>query len=516
MRAALQIYYYHSGGGSQAPTSPTQSESTAFFARFPLLTAAEQRDVNTYIYYLKNTLTPSGLQSYWDSRDIICLRFLSDKNASLANIKSADFGNATISNGDYVGSHIPGVGFKGSDVSSFRMLTNYNPGNAARTYKFVATQGSYGILFATDEANENAYDMWGVDPAASSNGMFIRPRRNLTNHYLAEKYPGAALIANWVTPYCYGPYDHVRTTGNVHRDYFNGLLTWDQTNASTSLVNTEWKEFHFFTNGAGNGGYSNKVHAAIHAGDGDFNPSIFWGLFYKAFKYEADPQINFGRRVLMIGDGRTCGTSDVNLDLGALSVHGEVIRRTVQQLNGGDHVYTGWNGMAVGIPNRTLAQMNTDKAKVSIQARCSDLEKDIVVLWGGTSDVEFNAAETVAGLYARHQEWELAHRTAGFTKVIQIGPCGIGFASYPSGRTTAEVTQFEIDVNNLMLAEHNIPTGITRVTTNAQGSYYCNLLADTRLTDYNDLTYFHADKAHLNETGSRVLADEYIVPICQL
>lgn len=515
MKSQRQIHklkavdFFLSGSYAQAPL---QAESTAFFARLTTpLYPSEQVAINQFIYDAKNTLAPSGLQSIWDSRDVIRFSFLSTKEASLLNIKSSLFGNATISNGDYVGSHIPGTGIKGNGVD-FRVLTGYNPGDGARTYKFINSTGSYGLLFCSDEANENAYDIWGIDPAASSNGIFIRPRRTLANHYLSEKYPNNT-TANWVTPYCYGSYDHVRIPTNIHRDYFNGLLVIENTASNTSLVNTNWKEFHYFTNGSGNGGYSNKVHGAFHAGDGDINPSVFWGFVYKAFKNIINAQSNFHSRVLMIGDGRTCGNT--TLDQGALSVHGEVMRRTIQQLNGGDQVYNGWNGMARGLANRTLAEINTDNSKVSLQARSSNLLRDIVVLWGGTSDVEFNASETVSGLYARHQEWELAHRNAGFTKVISVGPCGIGSASYPSGRTTAEVTQFEADVNALMLAEYTIPSGITRVWKNSSGSYYCDLLSDTRLSNYNDTTYFNADKAHLSQTGSRVLADEYIVSICQ-
>lgn len=171
-------------------------------------------------------------------------------------------------------------------------------------------------------------------------------------------------------------------------------------------------------------------------------------------------------------------------------------------------------GTAIGQPNRKLSEINAINSVCTLQARCAEFAKDVVVNFGGTSDGEFDVGITAADIYSRCQTWEVAHRI--FPTVITVGPCAIGSASYPNGYTTAEVTQLMEDWNTLMRAEYSIArTDIgPYIYQNSSGSWYIDLLENPKTNDYNDLTYFNADKGHLNEAGSRVVADEGIVLIC--
>jgi hypothetical protein len=492
---------------------PLQEESTAFFDRMvvlgePVPDAYKTRYNNT-IYWLKNTFGIDGVTSYWNSLDVVQIRSTYSKIAAMQNLKTGVFGNSTIQNGDYAGSFVIDIGLKGNGTD-FRLLSGYNPFDLARTYNYKSNNACWGLGLLTDEAGE-FYDMWATSLSPSNAGTFIRPRATLANGYSFQTYPSATVRPS---AYAYGSVA-VKQDPSFHKSYVNGMVINRQVSIPSNFGgSTEFKEFAFFTTATGWGGHSNKYHSHWYAGSNNISPSVMDGVLYKYFyKTLSANNAKVGKRIMLVGDGRTAW-GNYSAGIEQYSATMEVFRRSIFQLNGGEFAYNGWVGACHGIPNRKLSDIITDMPFTTVENRGSFFDQDIVVTWSITSDVEFDVGLTVNDAYARLQTWEAAHRI--FPKCVIIGPCGIGFPSYPSGKTTAEVSQFMIDINETMKDEYTIPTSIANVYRNSHGSYYCDLLAVPALVDYSNPTYFHADLAHLTTTGSRLVADLYIVPIAQL
>ena len=491
------------------------TDAANFFNRMDVLGASapfnDKLALNNVFIQLKATISSTGSTSNYDEIDFIQLRGTWDKIADFQNLKSGAFGCGSIDNGDYGGSWVSRSGLQGSASNTFRVNTGYNPGDGARTYKYVNNNYCWSLTLLTDEANDDIYDMSGVN-SGGSNGTYMAARKSQTLGYLTETFPNGSL-ARLPVPYAYGPIERVQTA-TKDQIFFSGYKLMEVNTSGATVVNSQFREFGYFSSTWFAPGYSNKMHGAFYAGSSKIDREVVNGIIYKYYlKPLSNAQAKMGNRILLEGDGRTgYNSNDVGTGVPALSSYAEILRHAIVAINGGVGVYAGWFGFSNGEPNRKLSDILI-QALMPTTAN-SYFDSDVAVLFAGTSDVEFDVGLTVTQLYNRHLSWETAKVAAGYTKIIDIGPCGEGSATYPSGLTTAQVTQFHIDVDTMLKTYYTISTGISHVYKNSNGHYYISLLEDATMVDYNDTTYFNADKAHLTTAGSDIIS-AYIVSICQ-
>jgi len=112
-------------------------------------------------------------------------------------------------------------------------------------------------------------------------------------------------------------------------------------------------------------------------------------------------------------------------------------------------------------------------------------EKNIIVVWIGVNDAANFYAQDI---YDSISAYCYARKAAGWNVVIctEIA-AGVGGIGEPWSSKY-------LDINNRIRNNH------------AFADYLCDLGADARLQDCNNLTYFAADKIHPSTTGATVIA----------
>lgn len=161
-------------------------------------------------------------------------------------------------------------------------------------------------------------------------------------------------------------------------------------------------------------------------------------------------------------------------------------------------VGTEYEVVSFGVSSQTTADMIADAAGQVDPLYSSSNAGNWCVMWEGTNDIFFDASSATA--YANIVDYCEDRRAAGYKVAVgTIMPRGNwpGASTIP-GDAAAKEAEFEV--------RRAAVNADIRANWSSFADAIVDIAADDRFDDYNDTTYFAADKVHLNDTGYGVVA----------
>ncbi len=156
-----------------------------------------------------------------------------------------------------------------------------------------------------------------------------------------------------------------------------------------------------------------------------------------------------------------------------------------------------------GVSGQTCAQMESDASTDIDPLRTGNYVAFVVVCFGGTNDIYFNADadDTGATTYGRIVTYCTNRRTAGWRVVVcSLLPRG----DFPGGSTLPSVAKTHDE------ARRQAINSAIRNTWPTFADAFADVAADSRMGDDGDeldTTYYQGDKVHPTATGQLVLKD---------
>lgn len=195
------------------------------------------------------------------------------------------------------------------------------------------------------------------------------------------------------------------------------------------------------------------------------------------------------RAITCVGDSLTSGTGSTGGANQAVSIAGSNYPGQLWGLLGA----AGYSVRIEAYPGRTLTQALAEK-NLSEFVGCTESGRPITIVWIGTNSLTICKS---AGAVIQFVQREcLAYKKAGH--VVIVANCltrgDAIYAGFENDRTV---------LNSFLAANYT-----------AFADALADVAGDTRLQDYNNATYFAADKIHLTDSGYGVVA-ELIKPLVQ-
>lgn len=493
-------------GFSRSEGVPVQDEATNRYDRLVLkgvtLSDSDFDIENDVFYYLKNSLSLDGITSNYDCIDVMRIGCGTEIATRENWIK--DLHHATITN-NYGGSHIAYVGYRGNGTN-FSVNTNTN---LSTTTKASQNSATLLILSLENRSGDNNHAVSALN-AGGSSGTFMHIKRNAAaghdfNGTINGANSGASSGKTVISSRAWFGVQRKVSTGAECN--INGYVSSVNVGTSASPLNLNITEFAASLNGTISS-WENNSHGVFIVGNGDLDINKVIEIITKYyFIPHGIAESVISNRFVMFGDSMT-GNSDISVDASDLS---EIARRTQTGL--GDT----WTSSQNGQNNRQLITDTTNVPSLInlptnqvYTGSNTAFTKDVVNLFIGTNDFALSTAISVA-TFKTNLDNVINNFLAEDKIVIITGIVARG--SSPAAGFETKRTQLK----DLMLIDYAVSTGITNVTQNSAGTvFYINLSADSRFSNPLDLTYFRADEVHLTTVADDIIADEYLVPICQL
>lgn len=442
---------------------------------------------NAVIKYLKK-------YNEWNNLDCLYIDATGNKAWALIDIRTPT--RTQIKNNTYAGEFTADQGWVGN--SSFSIDTAFNP--TVGTNKFTRDDASYGILLVTNAADSTKHDVSCCD-AGFTLGCFINSHDVVSKSICINSVIGPAVSYN---KYIFSNYQWVganRTAAAVATTYVNGVKQAIQVSASSALVNQTFGRMGARnTTGWVAGFYSANIQGCFYAGNGSVSQINIINAVNQMLQY-SNTASYINKRVIFEVDSMTGSVAFASLSTN--SAYPKAVMTTLGN---------GWSGVITSEASETILQQVTNLATEVIPYRNYGLQKDIVVLFGGTNDLATN--RTAAQLYADIVTCGTALKNAGF-KVIIVGIPDRD-AGFSGGQTQAGFDTARASFRTLMNTDFNVATSVANTFGPASGiayaDYNIDIFADSKFTNASDLTYFMADMIHINSTADSVLANTYVAP----
>jgi hypothetical protein len=494
-------------GQESGESLPIQAEATDYYDRLVVKgVTMSQPDfviVNSLVYYLKNTMGTDGVTSLWASLD--ALRIPGRTEIEMRENLIKDSHHATITN-NYGGSYTALEGYTGNGTN-FSVNTQVNLSTTS-----VASQNnaSIGILCLDDKSGDNNHEFSAL-AAPGTPGVFVHAKRNAAAGYdgngvINGANSGAASARTMISSRAWY---HIQRNVSTGSDiYVNGYFSSTTTGTSASPLNLSIIEFAASLNGTISS-WSSLTHACFYVGNSNVNPNTIIEVINKYyFVSHGNSASTIHNRLICIGDSMT-GDEDVAFT--AASALSERARHSQSEL-GSD-----WLVFQNGNSNREINRSTTNcpslitlsNAEIETGENTS-FTKDVIELFIGTNDFALSTSTSAATAKSDLDGLITNYRAQG--KIVIITGI-VARGGSPAAGFAAKVTAFR----SALLADYSVSSGITNVTRNADGTiFYIDLASDSRFQNSADGTYYQGDAVHLNSTAYDIIAEEYIVPICQL
>ena len=490
---------------------PVQAEATDYYDRLVVkgvtMSDADFIKVNSVVYYLKNTLGVDGLTSLWDSLDAMRIPGRTELEMRENLIKNSH--HATITN-NYGGSYTALEGYIGNGTN-FSVNTGVN---LSTTVKASQNSVALGILVLDDKSGNDAHEV-GALKTGASDGLYMYTKRSSANSYdgtgsINGAYTGSAVSRTMISSRAWYGLRRAASTDIVFS--VNGYYSAGITGTSSSPANLNVIEFAASVNGTISS-WSALRHGCFYVGNSNIDHNKIIEILTKYyFIPHANANSTISNRLIGIGDSMTGDETAANTGLSVLS---EYVRRSQTQLG------NTWTSVQNGDANRQVILSPTVPSLNSIFATqvtsCGPntaFTKDVIILNIGTNDIGLNAVSNSDDLEAAIDA-RIAELVAQDKIVIVFGIGARGV--FGGGQTLTNFNLARADYRTHMLATYTVASGVTNVWRNAGSTvFFCDVQADSRFGNSANSTYFQVDAVHYNSTLYDIMADEYIVPICQL
>jgi lysophospholipase L1-like esterase len=505
--AQIQIIPVVSGASSQEVVIPTQAEATDYYDRLVAkgvtMSAPDFVIVNELVYYLKNTMGTDGVTSLWASLDAFRIPGRTEIEMRENLIKNSH--HATITN-NYGGSYTALVGYKGNGTN-FSVNTGVNLSTTS-----VASQNNacFGILILDDKSGDNNQDGSGMNSGGTS-GTLTHPKRNSAAGYDVNGVINGANsgAASGRTAISTRAWYHIQRSASTGSDiYVNGYFMSTNLGTSATPLNLNIIEFAASLNGTISS-WSALTHGIFYVGSSNVNANKIIEITQKYYLHAHNNSTSsIHNRLICIGDSMT---GDEDISFTGASVLSERARRCQDQLG------LDWTTVQNGNSNRQIVLTTTGVPSLVALAPTevmtganTSFTKDVAELFIGTNDFGLSTSTSAATAKSNLDDVIADLRAEG--KIVIITGIVARGGSPAVGFDTKRA-----DFRTALMADYSVSTGITNVTSNAEATiFYIDTISDSRFADFNDTTYFQADDVHLTAVAYDILADEYIVPICEL
>ncbi len=394
---------------------------------------------------------------------------------------------------DYSGSHIGGIGFAGSPVNTFGVLTQFN---AASASNWKRDNASYGALFM---GTASAMSAWDIGSSDSGFGTF----NNVTRTYppQGEMLVNDATIGSYTyridKANAYSWWSSIRATASLTTEYVNGCLMARNTQPSVAPVSTNTGLLGAY-NGSWTGGfYSSNIIGAFYAGNSSLNHNTISSIIntYGLLPINKKSYLNKN----MFGQGDSIFSAAI------YGIFGLMYKKTIETLN--DH----WTLTNLCLANQTATAIDTDFATLTAPYYRSTWSSNVFLLSAGTNDIA-TATKTGAQLYTVIKSICTKAKAAGWPKVIVSGiPARAGAMGVSQLTFDTECAAFRA----LMLADFGVTSSIAHYFTSNTVTYatgYLDIIADGNYASASN-AYFMADNIHFSALGNENYATTYCAPL---